>query len=116
MRFPDCLFMHALMIAARPDLRKNNRLIKATVGMRQPARIIKPCLAQNGHELIARDCTITVCMKRLPSDRELTSAGRSKRLLHSQNGDKRVVVLSSRPVDFSGVRGGKVEHLSAEPT
>jgi dihydrofolate reductase len=30
-------------------------------------------------------------------------------------GDKRVVVLSSRPVDFSGVRGGRVEHMSGSP-
>ena len=27
-------------------------------------------------------------------------------------GDKRVVVLSSRPIDFSQVRGGKVEHAA----
>ena len=27
-------------------------------------------------------------------------------------GDKRVVVLSSRPVDFSAVRGGKVEQMA----
>lgn len=30
-------------------------------------------------------------------------------------GDKRVVVLSSRPVDFSGVRGGVVEQMSGSP-
>jgi dihydrofolate reductase len=30
-------------------------------------------------------------------------------------GDKRVVVLSSRPVDLSVVRGGVVEHLSGPP-
>ena len=30
-------------------------------------------------------------------------------------GDKRVVVLSSKPVDFSKVRGGKVEHMSGTP-
>jgi len=30
-------------------------------------------------------------------------------------GDKRVVVLSSRPVDFSAVRGGRVEHMSGTP-
>jgi dihydrofolate reductase len=30
-------------------------------------------------------------------------------------GDKRVVVLSSRPVDFSGVRGGVVEQMSGTP-
>lgn len=30
-------------------------------------------------------------------------------------GDKRVVVLSSRPLDFSGVRGGKVEQMSGKP-
>jgi dihydrofolate reductase len=30
-------------------------------------------------------------------------------------GEKRVVVLSSRPVDFSGVIGGKVEHMSGTP-
>jgi dihydrofolate reductase len=31
-------------------------------------------------------------------------------------GDKRVVVLSSRPVDFSGVRAGRVEAMSGTPT
>jgi len=30
-------------------------------------------------------------------------------------GDKRVVVLSSRPVDFSGVRAGRVEAMSGTP-
>jgi dihydrofolate reductase len=30
-------------------------------------------------------------------------------------GDKRVVVLSSRPVDFSAVRGGRVEQMSGTP-
>jgi dihydrofolate reductase len=30
-------------------------------------------------------------------------------------GSKRVVVLSSRPLDFSGVRGGIVEQMSGEP-
>jgi dihydrofolate reductase len=30
-------------------------------------------------------------------------------------GDKRVVVLSSRPVDFSGVRGGVVEQMGGPP-
>ena len=30
-------------------------------------------------------------------------------------GDKRVVVLSSRPVELSGVRGGKVEHMAGSP-
>jgi dihydrofolate reductase len=30
-------------------------------------------------------------------------------------GDKRVVVLSSRPIDFSGVRGGKVEQMAGTP-
>jgi dihydrofolate reductase len=30
-------------------------------------------------------------------------------------GDKRVVVLSSRPVDFSAVRGGKVEQMAGPP-
>jgi dihydrofolate reductase len=30
-------------------------------------------------------------------------------------GDKRVVVLSSRAVDFSAVRGGRVEHMSGPP-
>lgn len=30
-------------------------------------------------------------------------------------GDKRVVVLSSRPVDFSGVRGGVVEQMAGPP-
>jgi dihydrofolate reductase len=30
-------------------------------------------------------------------------------------GDKRVVVLSSRPVDFSAVRGGRVEQMSGPP-
>lgn len=30
-------------------------------------------------------------------------------------GDKRVVVLSSRPVDFSKVSGGVVEHMSGPP-
>lgn len=30
-------------------------------------------------------------------------------------GDKRVVVLSSRPVDFSAVSGGVVEHMSGPP-
>jgi dihydrofolate reductase len=30
-------------------------------------------------------------------------------------GDKRVVVLSSRPVDFSGVRGGVVEQMAGSP-
>src|SRR6266849_5133942 len=30
-------------------------------------------------------------------------------------GDKRVVVLSSRPVDFSSVRGGVVEQMSGPP-
>jgi dihydrofolate reductase len=30
-------------------------------------------------------------------------------------GDKRVVVLSSRPVDFSAVRGGRVEQMSGSP-
>lgn len=29
--------------------------------------------------------------------------------------DKRVVVLSSRPLDFSKVRGGRVEQMSGEP-
>jgi dihydrofolate reductase len=31
-------------------------------------------------------------------------------------GDKRVVVLSSRPVDFSAVRGGIVEQMAGPPT
>jgi dihydrofolate reductase len=31
-------------------------------------------------------------------------------------GDKRVVVLSSRPVDLSGVRGGVVEQMGGAPT
>ncbi len=30
-------------------------------------------------------------------------------------GDKRVVVLSSRPLDFSAVRGGRVERMSGAP-
>jgi len=30
-------------------------------------------------------------------------------------GDKRVVVLSSRPIDFSGVRGGVVEQMAGPP-
>jgi dihydrofolate reductase len=30
-------------------------------------------------------------------------------------GDKRVVVLSSRPLDFSGVRGGVVEQMAGSP-
>jgi dihydrofolate reductase len=30
-------------------------------------------------------------------------------------GDKRVVVLSNRPVDFSAVRGGVVEHMAGTP-
>ncbi|HEV3511501.1 MAG TPA: dihydrofolate reductase family protein [Candidatus Sulfotelmatobacter sp.] len=30
-------------------------------------------------------------------------------------GDKRVVVLSSRPLDFSRMRGGKVEQMSGSP-
>ncbi len=30
-------------------------------------------------------------------------------------GNKPVVVLSSRPVDFSGVKGGVVEHMSGDP-
>jgi dihydrofolate reductase len=30
-------------------------------------------------------------------------------------GDKRVVVLSSRPIDFSAVRGGRVEQMSGTP-
>lgn len=30
-------------------------------------------------------------------------------------GDKRVVVLSSKPVDFSAVRGGVVEHMGGPP-
>ena len=30
-------------------------------------------------------------------------------------GKKRVVVLSSRPLDFSAIRGGKVEQMSGEP-
>jgi dihydrofolate reductase len=30
-------------------------------------------------------------------------------------GDKRVVVLSSRPLDFSAVRGGRVEQMSGRP-
>ncbi len=30
-------------------------------------------------------------------------------------GDKRVVVLSSRPLDFSGVRGGVVEQMAGQP-
>jgi len=30
-------------------------------------------------------------------------------------GNKRVVVLSSKPLDFSGVKGGKVEQMSGEP-
>jgi dihydrofolate reductase len=30
-------------------------------------------------------------------------------------GDKRVVVLSSRPIDFSGVRGGIVEQMAGTP-
>lgn len=30
-------------------------------------------------------------------------------------GDKRVVVLSSRPVDLSGVKGGVVEQMAGEP-
>ena len=30
-------------------------------------------------------------------------------------GDKRVVVLSSMPVDFSAVRGGAVEHMTGSP-
>jgi dihydrofolate reductase len=31
-------------------------------------------------------------------------------------GEKRVVVLSSKPLDFSGVRGGKVDQMSGAPT
>jgi len=31
-------------------------------------------------------------------------------------GKKRVVVLSSQPLDFSAIRGGKVEQMSGEPT
>lgn len=31
-------------------------------------------------------------------------------------GDKRVVVLSSRPIDFSAVRGGVVEQMAGAPT
>jgi dihydrofolate reductase len=30
-------------------------------------------------------------------------------------GDKRVVVLSSRPLDFSGARGGRVEQMGGSP-
>ncbi|HTA53025.1 MAG TPA: dihydrofolate reductase family protein [Candidatus Acidoferrum sp.] len=30
-------------------------------------------------------------------------------------GDKRVVILSSRPLDFSGVRGGVVEQMAGSP-
>jgi len=30
-------------------------------------------------------------------------------------GDKRTVILSSKPLDFSGVRGGNVEQMSGEP-
>ncbi|HEY1251876.1 MAG TPA: dihydrofolate reductase family protein [Thermoanaerobaculia bacterium] len=30
-------------------------------------------------------------------------------------GEKRVVVLSSRPLDFSGVRGGRVEQMGGDP-
>ena len=30
-------------------------------------------------------------------------------------GDKRVVVLSSQPIDLSVVKGGKVEHMSGDP-
>lgn len=30
-------------------------------------------------------------------------------------GDKRVVVLASRPLDFSGVRGGRVEQMGGDP-
>ena len=30
-------------------------------------------------------------------------------------GDKRVVVLSSKPIDFSAVRGGRVEQMSGAP-
>jgi dihydrofolate reductase len=30
-------------------------------------------------------------------------------------GDKRVVVLSNQPLDFSGVRGGRVEQMSGTP-
>src|ERR1700685_3491047 len=30
-------------------------------------------------------------------------------------GDKRVVVLSSRPIDFSAVRGSRVERMSGTP-
>jgi dihydrofolate reductase len=30
-------------------------------------------------------------------------------------GDKRVVVLSSKPIDFASVRGGKVEQMSGSP-
>jgi dihydrofolate reductase len=30
-------------------------------------------------------------------------------------GEKRVVVLSSKPLDFSGVRGGKVEQMGGAP-
>ena len=30
-------------------------------------------------------------------------------------GDKRVVVLSSRPIDFSAIRGGVVEQMAASP-
>jgi len=30
-------------------------------------------------------------------------------------GDKRVVVLSTQPIDFSAVRGGKVEQMSGSP-
>src|SRR3984885_13633132 len=30
-------------------------------------------------------------------------------------GDKRVVVLSSKPLDFSAVRGGRVEQMSGTP-
>jgi dihydrofolate reductase len=30
-------------------------------------------------------------------------------------GDKRVVVLSSRPLDFSAVRGGRVEQMAGDP-
>jgi dihydrofolate reductase len=31
-------------------------------------------------------------------------------------GNRQVVVLSSRPLDFSGVRGGRVEQMSGDPT
>jgi hypothetical protein len=66
--------MHALMVVARSVFCLNNRLIRGVFGRSQPARIVKPCLAQHCHELIVPDRAIeTFGMKRLPSVRELTS-------------------------------------------